>query len=300
MRRFVLVAMMVGFAQGAVAADMPDLPVLRGLLDDTPRSGLQTNWDGYYVGGQFGYSAAGMQFDHATQSLTSYMLRNAILDDVVPQWPLLQNKSASATSYGGYAGRNWQWTDAVLGVEVNYNHFSGASSSSSDSMERLITNPAGSNPPSGHTYVYDARLDGNAYAKIRDVLTFRARAGWAAGIFMPYAFGGLALGLVDASRSATLAVTRHDQWNETVTVPVGTGTGTVIVPHDDLTPYQTLTNSESKTGLVTYGFTAGGGLEVSLLDNVLLRAEYEYVRLSTTMGMDLHTNSVRGGFGIKF
>jgi len=74
----------------------------------------------------------------------------------------------------------------------------------------------------------------------------------------------------------------------------------VIVPHDDLTPYQTLTNSESKTGLVTYGFTAGGGLEVSLLDNVLLRAEYEYVRLSTTMGMDLHTNSVRGGFGIKF
>jgi len=47
MRRFVLAAVMFGAASGAWAADMPDVPVLRGAFTE----GLSTskvNWQGYY------------------------------------------------------------------------------------------------------------------------------------------------------------------------------------------------------------------------------------------------------------
>ena len=54
MRRFVLTTAMVGMTFGAQAADMPDLPVLRGSLSSgSPR----TNWQGFYIGGQADYGA---------------------------------------------------------------------------------------------------------------------------------------------------------------------------------------------------------------------------------------------------
>src|SRR5258708_36820194 len=59
MRGFVLAAVMFGAASGAQAADMPDLPILRGALTD----GLTTvNWQGYYIGGQWGYGSSGEDF----------------------------------------------------------------------------------------------------------------------------------------------------------------------------------------------------------------------------------------------
>jgi len=50
MRGLLLAAAMLGTVSAAHAADMPDLPVLRGGFTD----GLSTarvNWEGYYVGG---------------------------------------------------------------------------------------------------------------------------------------------------------------------------------------------------------------------------------------------------------
>src|SRR5512139_656376 len=56
MRRLLLAAVMFGAVSGAQAADMPDLPVLRGAFTD----GLTTArvyWQGYYVGGQADYGS---------------------------------------------------------------------------------------------------------------------------------------------------------------------------------------------------------------------------------------------------
>ena len=69
MRRFVLATAMCGAAYGAQAADMPDLPILRGSFTD----GLNTsrvNWQGFYVGGQGGYGSSdenfsGIEREHA-------------------------------------------------------------------------------------------------------------------------------------------------------------------------------------------------------------------------------------------
>ena len=52
MRGFLLAAVMFGAASGAQAADMPDY--LRGSIAPPTAS---RNWDGWYAGGQVGYSA---------------------------------------------------------------------------------------------------------------------------------------------------------------------------------------------------------------------------------------------------
>jgi hypothetical protein len=57
MRRFLLAAMMFGTVSGARAADLSDLPILRGSFPE----GLSTatrNWDDWYAGGQIDYSSA--------------------------------------------------------------------------------------------------------------------------------------------------------------------------------------------------------------------------------------------------
>ena len=57
MRRFLLVAVMCGAASVAQAADMPDLPFLRGSFTDG-LSSAKVNWQGYYVGGQVSYGSS--------------------------------------------------------------------------------------------------------------------------------------------------------------------------------------------------------------------------------------------------
>ena len=54
MRRFLLAAMLFGTVAGAHAADMPDY--LRGSFPGEPAP--TRNWDGWYAGGQVGYSWA--------------------------------------------------------------------------------------------------------------------------------------------------------------------------------------------------------------------------------------------------
>src|SRR2546429_7036532 len=56
MRRFLLAAVMLGAAAGAQAADMPDLPILRGAFTEGPTA-APVNWQGYYIGGQGSYGS---------------------------------------------------------------------------------------------------------------------------------------------------------------------------------------------------------------------------------------------------
>jgi outer membrane immunogenic protein len=202
MRRLLLAAVMFGAASGAQAADMPDF--LRGSISSGPVTPTR-NWDGWYVGGQIGYTSADMDFSHAPQSLTNFTLRNSVLQDPVSQWQLLSRNHTQATGFGAFVGRNYQWDDLVFGIEANYNYMTSLSSSSSNSMALAIANPPGENPPDGHTHTYNTTLSGNASLQIKDVVTFRGRAGWATGDFMPYMFGGLAVGRVDVARSATVS-----------------------------------------------------------------------------------------------
>ena len=54
MRGLMLMAAMLGMVSAAQAADMPDLPVLRGGFTDG-LSNSSVNWQGSYIGAQAGY-----------------------------------------------------------------------------------------------------------------------------------------------------------------------------------------------------------------------------------------------------
>ena len=98
MRRLVLAAMMIGTVTGAQAADLPDFPILRGSYVDAPsRSG---NWEGWYVGGQIGYTSGDIDFSHAPSAMTSFMLRESVLADPVSGWALLPKNHAQSHVVG--------------------------------------------------------------------------------------------------------------------------------------------------------------------------------------------------------
>ena len=72
--RFLLAAVMCGMTAGAQAADLSDLPILRGGL--TEGMGARVNWSGVYVGGQVTRGAADMDFTNSGQDLLAKLLNN--------------------------------------------------------------------------------------------------------------------------------------------------------------------------------------------------------------------------------
>ncbi|WP_349539210.1 outer membrane beta-barrel protein [Bradyrhizobium sp. AS23.2] len=272
---------------------MPDLPVLRGSFIE----GLSTtshNWDGFYVGGQFGFATTNIDFSHAPKSMTDFMLRNSILQAPVGGWSLLPKNHVQSTGFGAYVGRNWQIYDAVMGVEANYSYMNNISSTASDSMGRIL---AGEPAPTGHTYTYDTWLGGGASLKLKDYATFRGRIGWDGGDFMPYAFAGLAIGRAEVSRFATVSWQKWDDFDETV---VGGGGLSTTVHRHLPAGSDTLSQVEQRTNSFMYGWTAGIGVEYAICGNFLLRGEWEYVGFANVKNIAVNLNNFRVGAGYKF
>lgn len=292
MRRLLLAAAMLGTVSAAHAADMPDLPVLRGSFTDG-LSKASHRWDGFYVGGQFGFATTDIDFSHAPKSMTDFMLRNSVLQAPVGGWSLLPKNHVQSTGFGAFVGRNWQYYDAVMGVEANYSYMNNIASSAADSMERLIVNPDGETVPSGHTYSYDTTLGGGASLKLKDYATFRGRVGWDGGDFMPYGFAGLAIGRAEVSRYAAVSYVKWDDYD----VPTGGG-GTQHMHVQIGTGAQT--QAEQRTNSFMFGWTAGIGVEYAIYNNFLLRGEWEHVGFSDVKNITVNLNNFRVGAGYKF
>ncbi len=296
MRRLLLVATMFGIATATQAADMPDF--LRGSL---PASAPATrNWEGWYAGGQASYSSSEIDFGRSVVSLTNFIFRDSTLQQSVSQFSLLSKNHAQSTGFGGFVGRNYQWDDVVLSVEANYNYLNNLASSSQNSLSRAIANPTGTVAPANHTYTYNTTLTGDAALQIKDVLTFRGRAGWAAGAFMPYMFGGVAVGRMDVARSVTSDVVLRDDSVATLVDQFG---NTITVPQPAVfTQIPTLSQSmkEERTNSFVVGWTGGLGLEYCLFGNVFVRGEWEYIRFMNVKDTAVSMNNVRAGIGYKF
>ena len=273
MRKLLVAGMMLGAVQGAQAAD---LPILRGGFSDglAPRA---INWEGFYVGGQASYGTADMNFVNSNQSLSKGLLNNVDVENEykISQWPLLGKSSQSNSGFGGFVGYNMQWEDAILGVELNYVHgrFDG---SSSGSQGRSFFYP--------QDYFTTATLTQSAAMQIKDYGSARLRAGYAMGSFLPYMFGGVAMGQADIQRSAGISL--YYQY-----------TGTQVPPLPNIGPsFRGVTNDQKSHFL--FGYSAGLGIDVMLVQNLFLRAEWEYLRF--TSPVDVSINTVRAGLGYKF
>ena len=289
MRRFLLAAVMFGAVSGAQAADLPDFPVLRG------SQGLSTptrNWDGWYAGGQVDYTSVQADFSRSIVGLTNFIFRDSILESAVSQFSLLPKTTTQGSGFGAFVGRNYQWDDLVLGFEANYTYLTSLATSTTGSNVLLVPGEAA---PPGHTYTYKVVLTGGSAIQIKDVITFRGRAGWACDDFLPYAFGGLAVGRMDASRRVTSDVSKRDD----VTTTDALGNTTTTIGSYFPVPAQSQTLQEGRTNFVA-GWTGGLGAEYMVWRGLFVRAEWEYTKFLSIKDTIVQTNSLRAGLGYKF
>ena len=134
---------------------------------------------------------------------------NVIEEMQVSQWNLgLGGISQRSGGYGAFAGYNWQWDDVVLGLEASYLH--GSFGASSSAFKELV-----SGTPLSDSLFHDVAVNSTASISLSDMATFRGRAAYVWGCFLPYAFGGFALGNADISRTVIV----HDAISNTIFGP---------------------------------------------------------------------------------
>lgn len=270
MRRFLLSAAMCGVMTGANAAD---LPFLRGSFTDGLTSS-SVNWSGFYAGGQAGYGSSDENFTGSNANLISQVLDHNLIQDMgVSSWDLGWGKaSARAAAYGAFGGYNWQWDDVVLGVDASWLH--GSFGGSATAYKELV-----STAPLADGNFHDVAVNSTASISITDMATFRGRAAYAFGCFLPYAFGGFALGNANIAHSVSVS----DSSGTTLA-----GLGQPLI----------LSASNIAHNHLIYGYTGGLGVDINIVGGLFARAEWEYVHFSSTV--DTSVNTVRAGLGYKF
>jgi outer membrane immunogenic protein len=274
MRRLLLAAVMFGAVSGAQAADMPDFPILRGAYTDglsTPR----VIWQGFYIGGQAGYGSSDENFNGSTTNMVAALISDNVIQQMgVGQWNLQLGKNSTRSSgYGAFTGYNSQWDDIVLGLEGSYLHGSFGGSASATKALR-------SGNVLSDNFFHSVSVTSTTAISISDMATFRGRAGYAWGCFLPYVFGGFALGNANISRSVLIT------------------DAVSLAPLGPFTPLRDSFADDAQHNHLIYGYTAGLGVDVNLVGGLFLRAEWEYVRF--TAATDTNINTVRAGLGYKF
>ena len=246
MRRFLLAAVMCGAVTGAQAADMPDLPFLRGSVTEG-LSSAAVNWQGVYVGGQVSYGsvtskiAPGANSDMLAQSdIPSAGRRRSTIGMSLPERAIdsahrLRRLLRIQLAMGRRRPRR----------RGNYIHDGFRSIASSVGVVR-----------NGPTVSIDSITHSNAVVKLsrlRFVAHPRRLRRW------------------DASCLTCLPAARFG--NQTVDRTVSAIACIRIRCRRHRPP-------ASKTKLV-YGYSVGAGVDVMLVAGLFMRAEYEYRRVTS-------------------
>jgi outer membrane immunogenic protein len=272
MRRFLLAAMMMSAVSTVHAAD---LPVLRGGFSD-PLSSTTVNWQGVYFGAQGAYGSSDANLTGSNSDLAASALSGTVIGNGmgVAGWDLpFGRESARAPGYGGFAGYNWQWTDAVLSFEASYLHGKFGD-------KTVVTESMASTVKLSDGFFHNVTATSSSSISISDMATIRGRAAYAFGCFLPYAFGGFALGNANISREYTA--------QDSVSYTFNNG----------YIPSQSFRASDNLTNHLIYGYTAGVGMDYNIMAGLFARAEWEYVRF--TSKVETNINTVRAGLGYKF
>lgn len=262
MRAAIIMWTVLGLVTSAVAADLDD-GVLRGSSGYQPGVPIYYRWNGAYAGGQIGYASGQFDFSNATNPQTQLIMNNTAFTN-----PITGKDNTSAAAYGAFVGVNSQWDDVILGAELSYNH-TDLLAASSGFFHVVLAD--------GNTYP----LSGTASANILDYATIRGRIGYAFSRFLPYAFAGVAVARADLLRATTLLP------------PINTP---VIQPMS-ATP-QTLSQGQQSAFL--YGYTLGAGMDIAVMPNVFVRAEYEFIGFAQFMNSTATLQSARIGAAVQF
>lgn len=240
-------------SQGLTAsqASAADYPVLRGSqIEDTPQPpsdyfSERFSWTGFYVGGGAGMSNTTFESGSGLQALARQAFRNTNLGaqfDVGSLVSELPEKRDSGAQFFGFAGYNWAFGDAVIGIEADYTR-SGHDYRINDFIARQITTSDGA--------LNGISLTTTQAARLQDYASARIRFGWGYGRIMPYFTLGGAVGRFDTTSTidATWRVTRTN----TVTGAIENFTASGYDPF--------LRVGSAKKNVYGYGLTFGGGIE---------------------------------------
>lgn len=301
--RTVTLALLTGFTlaglANAQAADL-DYGVLRG--QDYEPEAPAIDWNGVYFGGHGGYTSAALGFTNVFQPQVATILKKTTAESELNASSLLTPHSArtGGTSFGGFAGFNYQFDETVVGIEADYTRFDH-SGSTSDAVARFKTIGSG--------YLETVALDGIASTRIEDYGTIRVRAGYAVGSFLPFLTGGLAIGRAQVFDKVNVQDYGYDQTTYQANVTAAPGQKVYVnnfgyssfdqANPSGGTPSKAQTSVRSSTKVVG-GVALGGGLEFALTQNIILRGEYQYVLFNDFDGHKANLNTVRGGAAVKF
>lgn len=308
-----LLALSLAGPAAAQAADL-DYDFLRGPEYDRPVEVTTIDWSGVYVGGHGGYSSAALGFNNVFQPIVATALRQTYFETTMNASSLLVTRPqrVGGTSFGAYAGWNYQFDETVVGIEVDYTRFAKIGASENEISRFTIGTD---------NYLHAISLDGKSSTRIEDYGSIRARAGYAIGSFLPFVTGGLAIGRAQIADTVNIQAYEYDQAAYRANAALADQSQAVAVQHNGYTsfnpkypdpnsppadPKETkstlaapLPYGNAKTKTVG-GVALGGGLEYAITSNILLRAEYQYVLFNDFDGHKANINTVRGGAAVKF
>ncbi len=289
MRKVMLGLLGLAFIGDAIAADYPDW---RGAPAEVVAT--RYNWTGVYVGGQAGYANGAIAFGSSLSSLAGGLARQSFLELTeaqaaagqegtrISEWLALPRTGVNSPTYGGFVGYNTQWGESVFGVELNYNRVSLTGGAFDAIARQVVVDDFG----------FPVFAFGSASATITDYATLRFRAGYAAGWFLPYVTAGVAVGRANYSRSVTIGYGQPIDLLPPPTPP--------DLPRAVPGPFGPVTTTEAKNGVFSIGYAFGAGVDIGLLPNVFVRAEYEYVEVGNFGGMSAAINNFRAAVAYKF
>lgn len=264
--------LLAGTAVPAAAADWPGESLRGSYSNDAPM-----RWDGVNFGVTMGLSSMTTDFGNSSSNLIAYSLRNTtVQDEFSPSsWTTLPSNTTNGRQYGIFLGYNMQWSELVVGFDAAYNRPSSIQASASDTIARQVTTSGNVNEA--------LTITSSSQISLVDYATVRARAGYAWNQFLPYAVVGAAVGRFNYATTATV----HD-----VGTPLAGST---------VTAFNTLdTQTSAKNNAVVAGFVVGLGLDVAILPNMFLRAEWEATLFAPVSGIRTTLNTGRVGVGVRF
>jgi outer membrane immunogenic protein len=295
MRSVICAGVLLALAPPAFAGDFD---ILRGTEP-------AYHWGGFYGGVQGGYSSSVVNFGPGAGPDIGFILRQTTIeaDQQISQWPVLNGDGhPQSTSYGAFVGYNFEWQGLILGVEADYLHVS-LSGSSTGGLTRSFTDSG--NLPAGHHYFYTLTASGQASLSMSNIATFRARAGWEAGNFLPYAFAGMAFGRANVSSSANISYRATDfpDSEQPPLTPLPNlcfNEATALDLADPACPSAAGTYGTTTTGAFAYGADLGFGVDIAVMQHVFVRGELEYIYFAPINEIHMTVSSARVGIGYKF
>jgi outer membrane immunogenic protein len=252
-------AALLTLAGSAMAADMA--PVYKAPIYKAPPPPVWS-WDGFYIGGNVGYSWANWD-SNSTVGSNFPTGGTAFTNTASPK--------VDGWLAGVQAGRNWQVAPQwVVGVEGDF-QWTGERASDPGGFSTSFPTGIGTGACDAHP-ICTATVTGATTNdwKLPWFATLRGRLGLVADqTWLFYGTGGLAFGAMSYANTSTATLT------------ITNGIGQVVTPTGALGGSPITTASAFSETSTRVGFAVGGGIEKMLTQHWTVKAEYLYLDFGT-------------------